>query len=121
PKRPRFVQKILEDVTALIRAEVATRYPDQLDSNLNTVPNELKQAAAQLVIEALVTRIPGVSLSEDQARGARGARHLLERVARGYFCVSLFGKQANGSSKKQTIERMYRALGKLTATMFEGL
>ncbi len=93
--------EVISNVTSRVRAEIATSGLYTLDADHSKIPQELKEAAIRLCVEALQLRLPSMEFSQTQARQADLARELLLRVAQGTFSISrpIFGIKT-GTSKK---------------------
>ncbi len=73
------LRNIMRDVCSYIQSRIPEKlHPNPLAPRM--IPNPCKTAACQLVIEALQSRIPEISLSEDQVRNAQQARQSLEEL-----------------------------------------
>ena len=73
--------EIIRDVCRRIRAEVQGCKSNQISPVEHAIPPSLKTAAMALIVGLAQTRLPMLSLTEDQVRNIRSAERYLERVA----------------------------------------
>lgn len=79
---------IFEDVVRCIRAYISGNGKNLLSRDEILIPTELRPVACHLAIEALQSRLPGLSLSAEQLRNAENARQQLLRISKGEIPVS---------------------------------
>lgn len=81
--------QIISDISARVRAEIASHPHNRLSSTPESIAPELKSAACYLIIESAQARIPYFGMTEEQIRQANDARSLLVRTARGEFALTV--------------------------------
>lgn len=88
PGGPDIIPMIIEDTISRIRAEVHGKVKNALDDDHLTLPPEVRSAAMHLILEAIQSRVPGISLSDEQKENAKQARELLRRISKGEVPVT---------------------------------
>ena len=82
------VQPSIDQVTAQVRGYVAGCSSNTLDSDTTTIPDRLLASACDMVIVAIIGRIPGYELDDKREDNYDKAIRLMEQVASCKFAVT---------------------------------
>jgi hypothetical protein len=97
------VEKIIEDISLKIRAQIASSRKNSLSQRPYALPPQLKSEACILILEVAQTRIPGLKLTADQIRLADQARLQLQKIAHGEIAIAMPDDRQLGSQKSVTV------------------
>lgn len=74
--------RVMPDIAAFIRQRIRSG-GYSVSATANAIPPEMKWAGCYLILEALQTRIPGLSLTPEQKTKCEDAKRWIERIAAG--------------------------------------
>lgn len=110
PGQPDPVPGVIHDVCLRINTELGCVYDS---SQTPGVPEQTKDAACHLCIEALLARIPGAEISEKQRRSADQARSYIRHITNGKV------RPTSTAARSISVER--KRLGASTREQLKGL
>ena len=80
---------VMPEVAAEARGYLSRGGQNQLSETANSVPPEAKRSFVWLVIQAMQTRLPGLSFSDEEKAAIEDAHRWFERVADGKIAISV--------------------------------